>query len=57
MSEEALLVFETQDINVEWHMKVAAAVQKPIQCYHVIHDEEKYSYYSDTTGLFFQEGR
>ena len=39
--EEALLVFETQDLNVDWYMKVAAAVQQAIQCYHVIHDEEK----------------
>ena len=30
--EEALLVFEAQDPNVERYMKVAAAVQNVIQC-------------------------
>ena len=39
--EEALLVFEAQDPNVEWYMKVAAAVQNAIQCYCVIYDEKK----------------
>ena len=39
--EEALLVFEAQDLNVELYMKVAAAVQNAIQCYHVIYDEIK----------------
>ena len=54
MFEEALLVFETQELNVEWYMKVTAADQKAIQCYHAIHDEDKCSYYSDTTGFFFK---
>ena len=27
-----LLVFEAQDPNTKWHMKVAAAVQNAIQC-------------------------
>ena len=31
--EEALLVFEAQDLKVEWYTKVAAAVQYAIQCY------------------------
>ena len=39
--EEALLVFEVQDPNVEWYTKVAAAIQNPIHCYHVIYDEKK----------------
>ena len=39
--EEALLVFEAQDPNVEQYMKVAAAVQNAIQCYRVISDEKK----------------
>ena len=34
--EEALLVFEAQDPNVEWYTKAAAAVQNAIQCYCVI---------------------
>ena len=40
-SEEALLVFEAQDANIEWDTKVAAAVQNAIQCYCVIYDEKK----------------
>ena len=55
--EEALLVFEAQDPNVERYSKVAAAVQNAIQCYCVIYDEKKKSYYPDITGSFFQEGR
>ena len=39
--EEALLVFEAQDLNIEWYTKVAAAIQNAIQCYHVIYDEKK----------------
>ena len=38
--EEALLVFEAQDPNVEWYTKVATAVQNAVQCYHVIYDEK-----------------
>ena len=41
LSEEALLVFDAQDPNAEWYMKVAAAVQNEIQCYRVIYDEKK----------------
>ena len=37
--KEALLGFGAQDLNVEWYMKVAAAIQNAIQCYHVIYDE------------------
>ena len=40
LSEEALLVFEAQDPNVERDTKVAAAVQNTIQCYCVIHDKK-----------------
>ena len=39
--EEALLVFEAQDSNVESYRKVAAAIQNAIQCYRVIYDGEK----------------
>ena len=39
--EEALLVFEAQDPNVELYTKVAAAIQNAIQCYRVIYDEKK----------------
>ena len=55
--EEALLVFEAQDLNIEWYTKVAAAVHNAIQCYCVIYDEKKKSYYPGITGSFFQEGR
>ena len=55
--EDALLVFEAQDPNVERYTKVAAAIQNAIQCYRVIYDEKKKSYYTDITGSFFQEGR
>ena len=54
--EEALLVFEAQDLNVERYTKVAAAVQNAIQCYHVIYDKKKKSYFPDITGSYFQEG-
>ena len=50
--EEALLVFEAQDLNVEQYMKVAAAVQNAIQCYRVIYDEKK-GHYPNITGSFF----
>ena len=39
--EEALLVLEAQDLNIEWYIKVAAAIQNAIQCYCVIYDEKK----------------
>ena len=39
--EETLLAFEAQDLNIEWSMKVAAAIQNAIQCYHVNCDEKK----------------
>ena len=55
--EEALLVFEAQDLNIEPYKKFAAIIHNAIQCYHVIYDEEKKSYYLDVTGLFFQEGK
>ena len=49
--------FLTQELNAEWYMKVAVADQKAIQCYHVIHDEEKSSYYSYTIlDFFFSRG-
>ncbi|KAB0375651.1 hypothetical protein FD755_012294 [Muntiacus reevesi] len=41
LSEEAMLVFEEQDLNAEWYTKVATTLQKAIQCYHIIHDEKK----------------
>ena len=55
--EEALLVFEAQNLDIERYTKAAAAIQIAIQCYCVIHDDKKKSYYPDITGLFSQEGR
>ena len=55
-SGEALLVFEAQDPNTKWYTKVTAAIQNPIQLYHVIYDTKK-SYHPGITGLFCQEGR
>ena len=52
--EEALLVFEAQDPNVERYMKVAAAVQNAIQCYRVIYDEKKGSTTQTSLDHFFK---
>ena len=48
--------FGAQDSNIERYTKVAAAIQKAIQCYCVTYDEEKKSYYLDITGSFFSRG-
>ena len=52
--EEALLVFEAQDLNVERYTKVAAAVQNTIQCYHVIYDEKKRAPTQTSLNHFFK---
>ena len=52
--EEALLVFEAQDPNVEQYMKVAAAVQNAIQCYRVIYDEKKRATTQTSLDHFFK---
>ena len=39
--EEALLVFETPDLNVKQYMNFGAAIQNAIQCYCIIYDEKK----------------
>ena len=36
LSEEAALVSEAQDLDIEQYMKVVAAVQNAVRCYHVI---------------------
>ena len=38
LSEEAALVSEAQDSDVERNMKVVAAVQSAVRCYRIIHD-------------------
>ena len=52
--EEALLVFEAQDLNVEQYTKVAAAVQHAIQCYHVIYNKEKRATTQTSLDRFFK---
>ena len=52
--EEALLVFEAQDPNVEWYTKVAAAVQNAIQCYRVIYEEKKRATTQTSWDRFFK---
>ena len=39
--EEALLLFEAQDLTIEWYTKVAAAIPNATQCSCVICDEKK----------------
>ena len=53
-SEEALLVFEAQDRNVERYTKVAAAIQNAIQCYHVIYNEKKRATTKTSLDRFFK---
>ena len=45
---------EAQDLNVERYMKVAAAVQKAIQCYWVISDEKKRATTQTSLDRFFK---
>lgn len=49
MFEEALLVFVSQDVNLEWNGKVAAAVQKAVQCCIISDEKEKKMKERDTT--------
>ena len=61
MSEEALFVFEAQDVNLEWYRKVAGVVQKAAQCCGIISDVMKKKRERGTmqTSLdhLFQKGR
>ena len=52
--EEALLVFEAQDTNVEQYTKVAATVQNAIQCYRVIYDKKKRATTQTSLDHFFK---
>ena len=54
LSEEALLVLEAQDANVERSTKVAAAAQNATQCYHVIYDEKKRATTQASLDRFFK---
>ena len=48
--EEAVLVFEGEDLNVEWYVNV---VQDAIQHYWVTYNERKRATTQSITGLFF----
>lgn len=51
--KQAGLLVAAQDLNAEWYMRAAEAVQNIIQCCHAIYDERKEtSLDSDTTGSF-----
>ena len=52
--EEALLVFEAQDPNVEQYTKVKAAVQNAIRCYRVIYDKKKRATTQTSQDCFFK---
>ena len=54
LCEEARLVFEVQDPNVEWYMKVAAVVQNAIHCHRVIYDEKKRATTQTSLDHFFK---
>ena len=49
--EEALLVFEAQDQNVEQYRKVLAAIQKVTQCHQIIYDGKKKKIITTQTSL------
>ena len=53
MFEEALLVLEAQDLNAEWYIQVAAAVQNATQCTSIIYDEKKKNYYQTSLDRSF----
>ena len=58
--EEALLVFEAQDLSIERYTNVVATIPNATQStvLSVMRKKKKRkSYYPDITGLFFQEGR
>ena len=53
--KEALLVFEVQDLNVEWDVKVATAVHNAIRCYCVISDDKKRALTQTSLDPFFKK--
>ena len=52
--EEALLVFEAQDLNIEQYTKGAATVQNAIQWYRVIYYEKKRATTKTSLDHFFK---
>ena len=53
--EEALLVFEAQDLNIEPYKKFAAIIHNAIQCYYVIYDEKKRATTQTSLDHFFKK--
>ena len=56
LSEESLLAFEAQDLDIEQYMQEPAAVQNAVQCYRVVSDENKGAMTQTSLGHFYQEG-
>ena len=51
--EEALLVFNSMDPNVEGDMKFVAAIQDEIKCYHIIYDKKRITTQTPPNCFFF----
>ena len=56
LSEESLLAFEAQNLNIEQYTQEAQAVQNAMQCYRVVYDENKRAMTQTSLGHFHQEG-
>ena len=54
LSEEALLGFEKQDLNVERYTEVEEVIQNAIQCYCVTYDEKKRAVTQSSVDDFFK---
>ena len=54
LSEEALLVYETQDLNREQDRKIVVAIENAIQCYCVTNDKKKRATTQTTLDHFFK---
>ncbi|KAB0381454.1 hypothetical protein FD755_009238 [Muntiacus reevesi] len=52
--EEALFIFESQDLNVEQYTKVAADIPNAIQYYHIIYDEKERATTQKSLDSFFK---
>ena len=51
------MVFEAQNSNKEWYVKVAADVQNAIQCYCVLCGKKQRATTQTSLAFFSQEGR
>ena len=56
LSEESLLAFEAQDLDIDQYTQEPAAVQNAVQCYRVVSDENKGAMTQTSLGHFYQEG-